>query len=674
MSFTDYYQDFMQDIFARSDAEQDFTESIFTERVCEFLLDYQAIENYSLAEYKHQSLGIRIDAWNLSLETGVLSLFVSDFKPEAEPYSLTQTSLTSIFKRADKFFQRCIDKPFHEALEESTMGYIVAREIHENADFISKVQFFLLSNGVLSQQAKGVSQSDSDSITKQYNIWDLGRIANIELSGKAREDLVIFFENPVPCLPAFTGSEACQSYLLVLPGELLASLYEEHGERLLEQNVRTFLQFRGNVNKGIKTTIQHEPDMFFAYNNGLTATAEEIDLSPDGDKICAVTNLQIVNGGQTTASLFMSRKKHKIDLSSVHVQVKLSVISPDEVERIVPQISKCANTQNKVNLADFSSNHPFHLRIEEKSRRLWAPSPEGTNQDTHWFYERARGQFANAYAAFSRSEQTKFLTINPKHQMFTKTDLAKYDYTFSMLPNIVSKGAQTCFREFAGKIEKEWEANDNDFGDLYFKHLIAKGVLFRGFDKQIMKQPWYGGYKANIVTYTLALFTFLVEKTNKFIDYSSLWEEQSIPAPINALLLELAGLVNQKIQETELNVTQYCKQELCWQKVQEIDANIPDEVMSLLIDKTAMEEEEKDAKTDQKMLTGIEAQMFVVQKGNGYWQRILQWQNEARVLSPNQVSLLQSAATRPERVKDWQAVKLVDINNTAIEQGFYPND
>jgi len=259
----------MQDIFARSDAEKDFTESIFTERVCEFLLDYQAIENYSLAEYKHQSLGIRIDAWNLSLETGVLSLFVSEFKPEAEPYSLTQTSLTSIFKRADKFFQRCIDTTFHEVLEESTMGYIVAREIHENSDFISKVQFFLLSNGVLSQQAKGLPQSDSDSITKQYNIWDLGRIANIELSGKSREYLVISFENPVACLPAFTGSEACQSYLLVLPGELLASLYEEHGERLLEQNVRTFLQFRGNVNKGIKTTIQHEPDMFFAYNNGL---------------------------------------------------------------------------------------------------------------------------------------------------------------------------------------------------------------------------------------------------------------------------------------------------------------------------------------------------------------------------------------------------------------------
>jgi hypothetical protein len=258
--------------------------------------------------------------------------------------------------------------------------------------------------------------------------------------------------------------------------------------------------------------------------------------------------------------------------------------------------------------------------------------------------------------------------------MFTKTDLAKYDYTFSMLPNIVSKGAQTCFREFAGKIEKDWEANDNDFGDLYFKHLIAKGVLFRGLDKQIMKQPWYGGYKANIVTYTLAFFTFIVEKTNKFIDYSSIWEEQAIPVPINTFLLELAGLVNQKIQDTELNVTQYCKQEICWQRVQKIDANISDEVMSLLIGKATIAEEEKDAKTDQKMLTGIEAQMFVVQKGKGYWQRILQWQNEARALSPNQVSLLQSAAIRPERVQDWQAVKLVEINNTAIEQGFYPND
>lgn len=674
MSFADYYKDFMQDIYARSDAEQDFTESIFTERVCEFLLDYQIIENYSLAEYKHQSLRLRIDAWNLSLETGVLSLFVSEFKPEAEPYSLTQTSLASTFKKADKFFQRCVDKPFHEALEESTMGYIVAREIHENVESISKVQFFLLSNGLLSQKAKGIPQSDSDSITKQYNIWDLGRIANIELSGRAREDLVINFENPVACLPAFTGSTACQSYLLVLPGELLASLYDEHGERLLEQNVRTFLQFRGNVNRGIKATIQNEPDMFFAYNNGLTATAEKIDLSPRGDKICSITNLQIVNGGQTTASLFMSRKKHKVDLSSVYVQVKLSVISSGEVERIVPQISKCANTQNKINLADFSSNHPFHLRIEEKSRRLWAPSPEGINQETHWFYERARGQFANAYAALSRAEQKKFLAINPKHQMFTKTDLAKFDYTFSMSPNIVSKGAQTCFREFAGKIEEDWEANANDFGDLYFKHLVAKGILFRGLDKQIMKQPWYGGYKANIVTYTLALFTFLVKKSTKFINYSSIWEGQKIPPPINTFLLELARLVNQKIQQTELNVTQYCKQELCWKKVQEIEVDIPSDVMQLLIGKAIITEEKRDSKIDQKMLTGIEAQMFVVEKGKRYWQRILEWQNGAKLLSPNQVSLLQAAAMRPERVQDWQATKLVEINNTAIEQGFFPNE
>lgn len=674
MDFTDYYHDFMQDIFARSDAEQDFTESIFTERVCEFLLDYQAIENYSLAEYKHQSLGIRIDAWNLSLETGVLSLFISDFRPESQPYSLTQTVLASLFKRADKFFQRCIDKPFYESLEESTMGYIVAREIYENVDFISKVQFFLLSNGVLSQQAKGIPQTDGDSFIKQYNIWDLGRISNIELSGKAREDLVISFDNPIACLPAFTGSEDCKSYLLVLSGELLASLYEDHGERLLEQNVRTFLQFRGNVNKGIKTTILHEPDMFFAYNNGLTATAEEIDLSSDGNNICAITNLQIVNGGQTTASLFMSRKKHKIDLSSVHVQVKLSVISPDEVERIVPQISKCANTQNKVNLADFSSNHPFHLRIEKKSRRIWAPSPEGTNQDTHWFYERTRGQFANAYAAFSRSDQKKFLAINPKHQMFTKTDLAKYDYTFSKQPNIVSKGAQTCFREFAGKIDEEWEANDDNFGDLYFKHVIAKGILFRGLDKQIMKQPWYGGYKANIVTYTLALFSYVVEKDDKFIDFSSFWEQQRIPDSINFFLLELAGLVNQKIQDTDLNVTQYCKQERCWQKVQEIDIKLPSEVKSLLICKTDIVEEEKNALADQKMLTGIDARMFVVHKGSEYWQRLLQWQNEARVLSPNQVGLLQSAVVRPERFQDWQALQLVEINNIAIEQGFYPND
>jgi AIPR protein/MobA/MobL family len=201
---------------------------------------------------------------------------------------------------------------------------------------------------------------------------------------------------------------------------------------MAKANVRTFLQARGKVNQGIRTTILTEPGMFFAYNNGITATAQsvEVEATSSGLKITRILDLQIVNGGQTTASLFHTRRKDKASLSGIFVQMKLSVIDSDESEKVVPRISEYANTQNRVNAADFFSNHPFHVRLDEFSRRIWAPAQQGAQRETKWFYERARGQYADAQAKLTPAEQKRFKAENPKPQMFTKTDLAKFENTW----------------------------------------------------------------------------------------------------------------------------------------------------------------------------------------------------------------------------------------------------
>jgi hypothetical protein len=163
-----------------------------------------------------------------------------------------------------------------------------------------------------------------------------------------------------------------------MPAPILAALYDRYSARLLEQNVRTFLQARAQVNKGIRATIMNEPQMFFAYNNGITATAQEVEtrMTESGLQIVRMTDLQIVNGGQTTASLFHTQRRDKADLSGIFVQMKLSVIDSEQSEMVVPRISEYANTQNRVNAADFFSNHPFHVRMAEFSRRIWAPAQQ----------------------------------------------------------------------------------------------------------------------------------------------------------------------------------------------------------------------------------------------------------------------------------------------------------
>ncbi|MCF6248582.1 MAG: AIPR family protein [Desulfobacula sp.] len=681
MSYDDFFKDFMQDIYARSEAESDFSEVVFTERVCDFLVEQAVLENYTAASYKKKTMGIRVDAYDYSEESDALTLMITDF--HSEPDSLTKTLITTVFKRVTKFFEKGLNRAFYQSLDESDAGFSLARDIYTfgSSGKLRKLRFILLSNAMLSRSVNDkISEHDIRGFPCSFDIWDLGRIQRIEESGKSREDIIVDFtslmQHGLPCLPAFTGDGTYKSYLLAMPGSLVAELYDKYGERLLEQNVRTFLQFRGKVNKGMRNTIQNSPEMFFAYNNGITATAEEVTTTEMNGQISitSIKNFQIVNGGQTTASLFNTHRKNKADLSAVHVQAKLTVIPPEETENIVPKISEYANTQNKVSAADFFSNHPFHLRIEEISRRLWAPSSAGSLRETHWYYERVRGQYANAQTNLTPARKKEFLVVNPRKQMFIKTDLAKFQSSWDMKPHIVSLGAQKNFVKFAEAISKNWEKNEHEFNELYFKRLIAKAILFRTIDRFIMRQPWYGGYKANIVTYTVAKFSQMVRLTEKFLDLENIWKRQSITEEMEILLIAVAEAVNSVIQETPAgitNVTEWCKKELCWQNVQKISLDISTQVKDELITRTEKKHKDSDAKSVQKIDNGIMAQRFVLEKGALFWNQMIEWSKSNKIFSPKEQGLLQTASQIPLKIpSEKQALLLVGIEKKALEDGF----
>ena len=682
MSYEEFYHDYMQDIYARAEAESDFSEVVFTERVCDFLVDQAVLENYTAASYKKTPLGIRVDAYDYSVESDALTLIITDF--HIKPESLTRTLITRVLKRVIKFFEKSLEGSFYQSLDESDPGFGLARDIYTSSSVgkLRKLRFILLSNGLLSKSVdEKIPAQEIQGIPCSFDVWDLGRIQRIEESGKSREDILIDFtslpEEGLPCLPAFTGKGTYKSYLLALPGSLVAELYDKYGERLLEQNVRTFLQFRGKVNKGMRNTIQNAPEMFFAYNNGITATAEEVATRVVNGQvlISSIKNFQIVNGGQTTASLFTTHRKNKADLSAVHVQAKLTVIPPEETENIVPKISEYANTQNKVSAADFFSNRPFHLRIEEISRRLWAPSSAGSLRETHWYYERVRGQYANAQANLTPAKKREFLAVNPRKQKFIKTDLAKFICSWDRKPHIVSLGAQKNFVRFAEAVGKRsWDKIEKEYNELYFKRLIAKAILFRTVDGFIMKQSWYGGYKANIVAYTVAEFSWLVEQTGMFLDLEKIWKRQRITEEMVRFLEDIAEAVNSVIQNTPRdikNVTEWCKKELCWQNVQKISMKIPPKVKEELISRTERKRKDSDARTVQKIDNGIQAQKYVIEKGGIFWNKILEWSQTKRIFSPKELSLLQSASQVPLKIpSEKQALLLVRIEHKAAEDGF----
>jgi hypothetical protein len=670
-----FYKDFFQDIRASADAEGDFMEASFVERFCDHLIDAGEFDTYDPGHYR-AAKGMRVDGYagDPVEEEGVLTLLISDFNQDEKLATLTKTDMTAIFKRLENFYIKARDPDFGYELEETSPGFGMAEMISSRVNDILRVRFYLLSNRKLSALVKGMEEGEIDGTPVTYHVWDLSRLHRMVQSGKGKEDMDIDlaeeYQQTIPCLPAHLSDASYEAYLAVVPGDLLASIYDKWGTRLLEQNVRCFLQARSNVNKGIRSTILSEPEMFFAYNNGVTATAESVELvDVNGQKaIKSIRNLQIVNGGQTTASIFSASKKDKADLGSIFVQMKLSVIPAEKTVEVVPKISEYANSQNRVNAADFFANHPYHVRVEEFSRRLWAPCAEGSFKETKWFYERARGQYLDEQALKTPSQKKKYQEEYPRVQMFSKTDLAKYENVWCFIPYVVSQGAQKNFGNFASVIGKDWESRKDDYNELYYKCLVAKAIMFKRLEKIISNLDWYKkdpGYRANIVAYTLSWLGHHVDEQGKMINFIDVWEKQDVSPAIISAMEVVAKEVRNSLVDTPpgiSNVTEWAKKPGCWERIKIINIPLAAAFDKELIKKGEMKEKKKSASKLQKMDDGIAAQNRVFEIGGNGWLQILNWAQAQSLVGGKDLDMLKVASNIPNKVpSEKQSIRLINL-------------
>lgn len=682
LELDEFYKDFFQDIVRHSDAGE-FMENAFTSLFCERLIEAGEFDAFDIAYEARRGIKVNGYAGDPLEYDGTLTLVISDFHAQSSemPESLTKTDIQAIFKRLENFYTACLKDDFHTQMEETSDIYGLAQMINSRKESISRVRLFLVSNRKLSDRVTGMESIEIENKPVSYNLWDISRLHKLIASGKGREDMDIDFTSEfgdgLACLPAHVGGESYESYLVVIPGSMLARLYNRWGARLLEQNVRCFLQARGKINKGIRNTILNHPARFFAYNNGITATAEEIETEQINGipKIKRLRNLQIVNGGQTTASIFSAMKKDKANIDHIFVQMKLSVVDPKEAEKIVPKISEYANSQNRINAADFFSTHPFHIRMEEHSRRIFAPSPDGSFRNTKWFYERARGQYMDEKAYLSISEKKRFEGEYPKAQSFTKTDLAKFENVWEGIPHIVSKGAQANFARFAEAVGKRWEKDKRQFNERYFRRVIARAIIFRQLEKLVSKQPWYGGYRANIVAYTISKLAMLVSKTKKSVDFEKIWREQKLDTAFENALIEIAEKIRKVIIDTPSeisNISEWAKKLSCWQKAEQLDLKLPDNFASQLITASDENENEKEAKKIQKIDDGIKAQervLELVELDSEFWSNVLQWAKKERVLTEKDHQIIQVAMLIPKRIpSEKQSIHLTGLLDKLKEE------
>ena len=655
-----FREDFLQEVYSTAQSGDNFHASSFIELYAKELLESGEIDD-ELSLCHWSETGVKVDGYSFNEDDGVLNLFISIFSQNSEDKSLTQTEVTQAFKRIENFFAKSFDKKYYSKLEESTSVYDLSYQIHKNKQNISTVKYYILSNKILSDRVEGIPSRENDTTSFLYHIWDISRLFRMDASNQKKEDIFIDFDEmmkePVYCLPAHLDTEDYKSYLLVMPGTFLAVLYNKYGSRLLEQNVRTFLQARGKVNKGIRTTIIQQPEKFFAYNNGLTTTAEHIEVeeTSKGLKIKSLKNLQIVNSGQTTASIYSALRKDKAELSQIFVQVKLTIVAPELVDELVPKISEYANTQNKVNAADFFSNHPFHVRMEEFSRRIYAPAIDGGHKQTKWFYERARGQYQDAQAHKTAGERKKYQLEYPKKQLIGKTDLSKFENVWKGIPHIVAQGAQNSFVTFAKEIGKTWEKDEKNYNELYFKTAIAKAKIFKATETLISDSHWYdGGYRAQTVAYSIAYLSEWVEKQKLYFDFMYIWKNQALSsATIEALNIITKTIYDELINPPSgiANISQWAKKEGCWQTMQDLDIEIPESLRNELISKQDNKDEKKEAKKVQRIDNGIEAQKLVFKIADqGKWCEIKQFGIENDMLTQMEIDLFDIACAIPNKM------------------------
>lgn len=673
---TQFHAELRQDVELRAGAAGNYKLATFAEYAADHLIDIGELTSFDEAYHAQPRSEVHGSAGDPRDANGVLALLFAIWDDSEELQTLGTPEVERCFKRL-KAFVRSARGDAWKHWEESGAGYGLASLIHESQKAIRSVRLYIVSNKKLSNRIRDFVDEDLEGVPIQHRVWDLARLKTLMDAGRERTEMVIDlaaeFGQTLPCLPASYGKDHQQAFLAVVPGEMLASLYEKWNTRLLEQNVRVFLQARGKVNKGIRNTILHDPEMFFAYNNGITATAEQVDtIEEDGGlRIHTLHNLQIVNGGQTTASIFTTgRGRNAADLSRVFVQMKLSVVQPEDVQEVVPRISEYANSQNKVSSADFFSNHPFHVRMEEISRRLMTPIDGTRIHPTRWFYERARGQHRDARSRSTTTAQRRAFDAEfPRSQVFTKTDLAKFHNVWRRSPHVVSRGAQKNFAEFATHIEAAWDKRSEDFNDHFFRQTVARAIVFRRLEKLVSSQDWYeGGYRANVVAYGIARLALAVQAEKKSVDFEAIWTRQGMSEAMEAMLLAVAELMHRVLLEPPegvRNISEYAKREVCWKQAQLRTVQLSARFRRELIDPEQKQSDVSVARRDRRNSDEDAAIMQVVglrEADPHFWRKVHRFGRKESLLSPKDAEILQKAAMVRNAVPSGkQAVYLIRL-------------
>ncbi|MDD4221856.1 MAG: AIPR family protein [Candidatus Methanomethylophilus sp.] len=623
---------------------------------------------------------IGFDGYYYDEQDGTYSVFFCSYLGTDEPDIITTTNVGAIYQRVSNTVQAMFDGTILKAVDENNPVYTAIDELITNRDDIQRFRFYVITDAIRGERGiRDIDEDEIDGKPTQLSLFDMQAYYDIMATKNQGTTDVIFEDYGCDGIQCIKANEAVNSgydaYLCIMPAKLLSSIYLKYGGRLIESNVRSFLGSKKKVNRGIKKTLTTEPARFFAYNNGISAIASAVSVvsEKNGPIMTEIKALQIVNGGQTTALIFNAEHPKKsadqADLSEVYVPMKLCVIEEEAEEELVRNISEYSNCQNTISSADFYSNYPVHKKLERISRRLRAPPKHGTVNSTHWYYERARGSYLQEQAFLPGvAERKKFLADDPKEQCITKTDIAKlwmsystwmygHDVLMAMKPYKVSVGNAAAVKAFAEAIDRIWSEEGPGgvpgarINDNFYKNTVAIALIYRGLEKAISdktKAPWYtSGYRANLVTYSIAKLSYDLDKHQCTLDLDRIWNEQEVPEVLMTQLLITAEHIYDYLNNSDRptkDTREWCKKEACWGEIQRMNVGFVSDLNYVVKSTKIIRGDMRRSSRDERIRSRDSDWCKVMNRPQGYWQKVLEWGNENQDLGKDDRYFLEKAS------------------------------
>jgi hypothetical protein len=582
------------------DSEGFINESSFINCVMPILLDSKLVdsedytETYFSTDIENQIL--KINGYLINDSGERLQIFILNEESISNNCTNLEINLKdyydNIFKQATNFVNKSIKGHLNKIQDVGAINALINQMSSSiGADQFDVIEIFLITATVTVEtrgqkiQPKKIDFKD-DFLKIKYSkernqvekdilivkrLIDMNYLYNIMISQSNSETLVVDFEErfgyKMEAIRA-ANEQHFESYLCVFPATTLAQLYLKESSRLLEKNVRSFLQFRG-ANLGMKKTIDKAPEKFIAFNNGLTITASNVISEEIDNKIYikSLTDFQIVNGGQTTASIYFSHKEG-LDISKVKIMAKINVaknVSEEELNDLITDISKFSNSQTKVTNVDLDSRNLQLSKIKSLSDSIVTPSGH------KWFFEKSKGEFITKLRIAGEKNKNHIEKQYPKEYRFTKEQLGKYYCSWGNEPYKVKKGGEAIFRKFIEEIS----SNDKKIRiDRYFyENLISKIILFKALeDLHGVRNEAIGQLRSAVVPYTISIIYSLTDgnkKSSNAFNLMKLWTSEGLEEDLAIYLKSLMSLINQLIKKYAKSddLGEYSKKKELWEDI-----------------------------------------------------------------------------------------------------------